>query len=50
MLILVTGGVRSGKSAHAEGLALAASATPLYVATARRWGDDFEDRIKPKNT
>jgi adenosylcobinamide kinase / adenosylcobinamide-phosphate guanylyltransferase len=46
MLILVTGGVRSGKSAYAEGLALGRSAAPLYVATARRWGDDFEDRIK----
>jgi adenosylcobinamide kinase / adenosylcobinamide-phosphate guanylyltransferase len=45
MLILVTGGARSGKSGYAQDLALALSPHPVYVATARNWGGDFGDRI-----
>ncbi len=45
MLILVTGGARSGKSRYAQDLALELSDRPIYVATARNWGGDFGDRI-----
>jgi adenosylcobinamide kinase / adenosylcobinamide-phosphate guanylyltransferase len=45
MLILVTGGARSGKSGYAQNLALALSDRPVYVATARNWGGEFGDRI-----
>ncbi len=45
MLILVTGGARSGKSRYAQDLALELSPHPVYVATARNWGGDFGDRI-----
>lgn len=46
MLIYVTGGVRSGKSAYAMQRALALSAGPVYVATAKIWDDDFQERVK----
>ncbi|MBE9028774.1 bifunctional adenosylcobinamide kinase/adenosylcobinamide-phosphate guanylyltransferase [filamentous cyanobacterium LEGE 11480] len=46
MLILVTGGARSGKSHYAQNLALELSDQPVYVATARNWGGDFGDRIQ----
>jgi adenosylcobinamide kinase / adenosylcobinamide-phosphate guanylyltransferase len=46
MLILVTGGARSGKSGYAQSLALELAAQPVYVATARNWGGDFGDRIR----
>ena len=45
MLILVTGGARSGKSGYAQNLALSLASNPVYVATARNWGGDFGDRI-----
>jgi adenosylcobinamide kinase / adenosylcobinamide-phosphate guanylyltransferase len=45
MLILVTGGARSGKSGYAQNLALSLADRPVYVATARNWGGDFGDRI-----
>lgn len=44
-IILITGGERSGKSAHAERLALSLSPTPTYIATARVWDEDFRQRI-----
>lgn len=46
MIILITGGARSGKSKYAQEMALSLSAAPVYVATAKHWGGDFEDRIK----
>ena len=46
MIILVTGGERSGKSSYAQRLALSFTAWPVYVATAKHWGGDFEDRIR----
>ena len=46
MIILITGGARSGKSRYAQNLALSLSDNPVYVATAKRWGGDFDDRIR----
>ncbi|KAF2332988.1 bifunctional adenosylcobinamide kinase/adenosylcobinamide-phosphate guanylyltransferase [Flavobacterium ginsenosidimutans] len=45
MIYLITGGERSGKSGHAQKLALELSNSPLYVATARKWDSDFQNRI-----
>ncbi|OQP46784.1 adenosylcobinamide kinase/adenosylcobinamide phosphate guanyltransferase [Niastella populi] len=42
----MTGGARSGKSRYAQELALQLSNTPVYLATARHWDDDFEKRIQ----
>jgi adenosylcobinamide kinase/adenosylcobinamide-phosphate guanylyltransferase len=44
-IIFITGGARSGKSRYAQELALQLSANPVYVATARRWDGDFQERI-----
>jgi adenosylcobinamide kinase / adenosylcobinamide-phosphate guanylyltransferase len=44
-ITLVLGGARSGKSRHAQALALALSAKPVYVATSRIWDDDHAERI-----
>ena len=43
---LITGGARSGKSRYAQLRALQLSACPVYLATARRWDEDFGDRIR----
>jgi adenosylcobinamide kinase/adenosylcobinamide-phosphate guanylyltransferase len=45
-IIFITGGQRSGKSRFAQELAEEYSANPLYLATARHWDDDFEQRIR----
>lgn len=45
-IILITGGQRSGKSSHAEALALSLSAHPVYVATAHVWDDEFRERVR----
>ena len=45
MIYFITGGERSGKSSYAMNLAKQLSANPVYVATARRWDDDFQQRI-----
>ena len=45
MIIFITGGERSGKSRYALQKALSLSRNPVYVATAKHWGGDFEDRI-----
>lgn len=42
MRLLVLGGTRSGKSAHAESVAAATDTDVVYVATARRDPDDAE--------
>src|SRR5690606_23792244 len=42
----VIGGARSGKSRHAQALALALSPRPLYVATSRVWDADHAARIE----
>ncbi|MDR6764627.1 adenosylcobinamide kinase/adenosylcobinamide-phosphate guanylyltransferase [Flavobacterium sp. 2755] len=45
MIYLITGGERSGKSSYAQNLALQLSNSPIYVATARKWDSDFQNRI-----
>lgn len=45
MIYLITGGERSGKSSYAQKLALELSNSPIYVATARKWDNDFQNRI-----
>jgi adenosylcobinamide kinase/adenosylcobinamide-phosphate guanylyltransferase len=46
MIYYITGGTRSGKSSYAQKLALSLSDNPVYLATARKWDEDFEKRIK----
>ncbi|HEX3385365.1 MAG TPA: bifunctional adenosylcobinamide kinase/adenosylcobinamide-phosphate guanylyltransferase [Mucilaginibacter sp.] len=46
MIYYITGGARSGKSSYAQQLALGLSDNPVYLATARKWDSDFEERIK----
>jgi adenosylcobinamide kinase/adenosylcobinamide-phosphate guanylyltransferase len=46
MIYYITGGARSGKSAYAQKLALKLSDNPIYLATARNWDADFDQRIK----
>lgn len=43
---LITGGERSGKSTFAEETALSLAERPVYVATARVWDAEFEDRVR----
>ena len=45
-MIFITGGARSGKSRHAQELALQYSSSPVYVATARQWDDEFRERVQ----
>ena len=45
-ITFITGGARSGKSTLGEKLALHRSKHPIYLATARRWDADFEERIR----
>jgi len=45
MIYLITGGERSGKSTYAQNLVLQLSDSPIYVATARKWDSDFQNRI-----
>ena len=44
-LILITGGQRSGKSTKAEELALSLSTSPIYIATAHVWDEEFRERV-----
>lgn len=45
-ITFITGGQRSGKSSFAQRLAEEKSETPIYLATARIWDDEFKSRIK----
>ncbi len=45
-ITFITGGARSGKSRFAQQLAEQDSNTPIYLATARIWDEDFADRVK----
>lgn len=45
-ITLITGGARSGKSSFAQQLAEAQSESPVYLATARIWDEDFARRVK----
>lgn len=44
-IILITGGQRSGKSQHAEQLALQLAGNPVYLATAHVWDEEFRQRV-----
>ena len=44
-IILITGGQRSGKSSKAEQLALDMSTSPVYMATAHVWDEEFRQRV-----
>lgn len=44
-IILITGGQRSGKSVFAEQMALRLSDSPVYIATAHIWDDEFRKRV-----
>lgn len=46
MIVFITGGVKSGKSAFAQRMALELSQHPVYVATAKVWDDDFKERVR----
>ena len=46
MIYYISGGARSGKSAYAQELALSLSENPIYLATARNWDANFDQRIK----
>ena len=45
-VVLITGGSRSGKSTYAENLALELSESPVYLATARIWDEEFRERVR----
>ena len=45
-VILITGGQRSGKSGQAEQLALSLTESPVYLATAHIWDDEFRERVR----
>ncbi|MDE2318545.1 MAG: bifunctional adenosylcobinamide kinase/adenosylcobinamide-phosphate guanylyltransferase [Rhodospirillales bacterium] len=45
MVILITGGARSGKSLYAEGRALALPGVPHYIATAQAGDEEMAARI-----
>lgn len=46
MIHYITGGARSGKSDFAQKLAERLSDQPIYLATARNWDNDFNERIE----
>tara|TARA_R110000796_G_scaffold96719_1_gene202806 strand:- start:198779 stop:199282 length:504 start_codon:yes stop_codon:yes gene_type:complete len=45
MIYYITGGQRSGKSSYGQKLALSLTDSPIYLATARQWDGDFQNRI-----
>ncbi len=45
-ITFITGGQRSGKSSFAQQLAEKQSENPVYLATARIWDEDFNERVK----
>lgn len=45
-ITFITGGQRSGKSSFAQKLAEEKSDSPVYLATARVWDEDFRKRIE----
>ncbi len=45
-ITFITGGQRSGKSSYAQRLAEDKSQSPIYLATARIWDDDFKLRVE----
>lgn len=45
-ITLITGGERSGKSRFAQEMVMKETPTPVYLATARVWDDEFRLRIE----
>lgn len=45
-ITFITGGARSGKSSYAQKMAESQSESPVYLATARVWDEDFRLRIE----
>lgn len=45
-ITFITGGARSGKSSFAQSLVEKISDSPIYLATARVWDEDFKARIE----
>ncbi|GAE23125.1 adenosylcobinamide-phosphate guanylyltransferase [Bacteroides pyogenes JCM 10003] len=45
-IILITGGQRSGKSSFAENMAHELTSSPVYMATAKVWDDEFRERVR----
>ncbi|NBC84091.1 MAG: bifunctional adenosylcobinamide kinase/adenosylcobinamide-phosphate guanylyltransferase [Bacteroidetes bacterium] len=45
-ITIITGGQRSGKTGFAQDMAEQQSSSPIYLATARIWDDEFAARIK----
>lgn len=45
-ITLITGGERSGKSRFAQEMAMKETPTPVYLATARVWDNEFRLRIE----
>lgn len=45
-IIFITGGERSGKSSFAQKMAEQMADSPIYLATARIWDQDFAERIE----
>lgn len=45
MIHFITGGERSGKSSYAQSLALSYSQNPVYLATAKIWDENFQERV-----
>ena len=46
MIVFITGGQRSGKSAFGQKMALELSGRPVYLATSRKWDADHAQRIR----
>lgn len=46
MITYITGGERSGKSSFAQNMALRKSDNPIYLATAKNWDEEFNERIQ----
>jgi len=46
MIMYITGGARSGKSRFAQEKALQLTRSPVYVATAHIWDDNFAERVQ----
>ncbi|MEO9964603.1 MAG: bifunctional adenosylcobinamide kinase/adenosylcobinamide-phosphate guanylyltransferase [Reichenbachiella sp.] len=46
MMTYISGGERSGKSGYAQKLALELSNQPVYLATAKVYDGNFEERVK----
>ncbi|WP_422362390.1 bifunctional adenosylcobinamide kinase/adenosylcobinamide-phosphate guanylyltransferase [Reichenbachiella sp.] len=46
MITYISGGERSGKSSYAQKMALELSDNPIYLATAKAYDGNFEERIK----